>query len=441
MALVANWRGAASGCRFGVVPKPVQVAWLTATEELNAQFVRKLVELYPELPVIAVSEFPVETALASRWVAYHPKRTYAENLAAITEELRGLTVAHASVIVEAGLPLWRLRAIALRVSGRRARFYNLRRFMVGSLDAQLRPGMRWMRRVRNPGEAWVPLHAQMAYIGARWRRGGGVRIAMASVELLPGTAVIIPSRDGLQLLRECLPRFCAKQVVVVDNGSSDGTASALTNVEVVVSAEPLSFARAINRGLDRIRYTRVLLLNNDMLAEPGFLAALEAAFEQVPELFCATAQIVFPAGARREETGKAVMRKPKDETEFPVRCDLPLAGEDGTWVLYGSGGCSLFDTAKLRELGGLNEALEPAYVEDLGFGVSRLAARVAFGVLCACVGGASAPVDYGAVLEYGPDRHDGASKLSAVSGIGGERPGTVSNAMGPGCTAVAPGSG
>ena len=30
-----------------------------------------------------------------------------------------------------------------------------------------------------------------------------------------------------------------------------------------------------------------------------------------------------------------------------MRCDEPIPGEDLTWVLYGSGGCSLFDTAKL----------------------------------------------------------------------------------------------
>ena len=34
-----------------------------------------------------------------------------------------------------------------------------------------------------------------------------------------------------------------------------------------------------------------------------------------------------------------------------IRCDEPIAGEDLTYVLYGSGGCSLYDTAKLRALG------------------------------------------------------------------------------------------
>ena len=107
-----------------------------------------------------------------------------------------------------------------------------------------------------------------------------------------------------------------------------------------------------------------------MLVEPEFFAALRAAFRAVPDLFSATAQIFFPEGARREETGKAVMpfaweRKP---TDFPVRCELPFAGEDLSYVLYGSGGCSLFDARKLAQLGGFDEIYEPAYVEDLDLG-------------------------------------------------------------------------
>ena len=79
------------------------------------------------------------------------------------------------------------------------------------------------------------------------------------------------------------------------------------------------------------------------------------------------AQIFFPPGIRREETGKAVWRR-ESAADFPVRCDDPIPGEDLTWVLYGSGGCSLFDTAKLRALGGMSEVFDPAYVEDLDLG-------------------------------------------------------------------------
>lgn len=194
---------------------------------------------------------------------------------------------------------------------------------------------------------------------------------------LPGISVVIPSRNGRNLLAAQMSGIAAdlegvpSEVIVVDNGSDDGTAEWLRGawpaVVIEISPGPLSFARAVNRGVARARFSHVCLLNNDMLIEAGFFQALRRAFEGAPELFCATAQIRFPAGVRREETGKAVMAR-DNLTDFPLRCDEPLPGEDGTPVLYGSGGCSLYDAAKLRALGGLDEAYEPAYVEDLDIG-------------------------------------------------------------------------
>ena len=195
-------------------------------------------------------------------------------------------------------------------------------------------------------------------------------------ELPAGISVVIPSRNGQALLAAQMPGITRElpvdsEVIVVDNGSNDGTAQWLAaewqQTRVEISAEPLSFAAAVNRGIARARNSHVCLLNNDMLVEPGFFTALLAAFDKVPGLFCATAQIRFPPGVRREETGKAVMRQEHPD-DFPIRCDEPIPGEDLTWVLYGSGGCSLYDTAMLRALGGIDEAYAPAYVEDLDIG-------------------------------------------------------------------------
>jgi GT2 family glycosyltransferase/glycosyltransferase involved in cell wall biosynthesis len=169
-------------------------------------------------------------------------------------------------------------------------------------------------------------------------------------------------------LRKLAP---SSEVIVVDNGSDDGTAdwlqSASPQVEVEVSTKALSFAAAVNRGIARARHSHICLLNNDMLLDPGFFTALAHAFEEVPDLFCATAQIRFPEGARREETGKAVMAQGAP-VDFPLRCDEPVPGENLTYVLYGSGGCSLYDARKLRALGGIDETYAPAYVEDLDVG-------------------------------------------------------------------------
>lgn len=192
----------------------------------------------------------------------------------------------------------------------------------------------------------------------------------------PGISVIIPSRNGKDLLAAQLPAILADlpangEILVIDNGSADGTSPWLQTVypqvRTDISGSPLSFARAVNRGIAAARYSRICLLNNDMLIDPGFFEALDRGFDRVPFLFCATAQIRFPSGVRREETGKAVMARSGPQ-DFPLRCDEPLPGEDLTWVLYGSGGCSLYDAALLRALGGVDTVYEPAYVEDLDLG-------------------------------------------------------------------------
>ena len=145
--------------------------------------------------------------------------------------------------------------------------------------------------------------------------------------------MVIPSRNGRELLEQCLPGIQdADEIIVVDNGSDDGTAEYLgrtwPNVFIEQSPQPLAFAAAVNRGIRRARFSRVCVLNNDMRVESGFFQALLRPFETVPDLFCSTAQIFFPEGRRREETGKTVMNPAPGVTEFPVRCDIPLEGED-----------------------------------------------------------------------------------------------------------------
>jgi len=235
--------------------------------------------------------------------------------------------------------------------------------------------------ITGPGAA-RSMERNAAYAAARlagWVRPapGGAETPLIAGAASPGVSVVIPSRNGRALLAAQLDGIVSDlagvqgEIIVADNGSSDGTAEWLRGqwpqVEIELSREPLSFAAAVNRGIGRARFSHVCLLNNDMLTGPGFFSSLLQPFATVPELFCATAQIRFPPGVRREETGKAVMAQSAPE-DFPIRCDEPVTGEDGTWVLYGSGGCSAYAAAKLKALGGLDEAYAPAYVEDLDLG-------------------------------------------------------------------------
>ena len=271
-----------------------------------------------------------------------------------------------------------MRMAAFLLTGPDLRIYNdhLDHFRFGDTGILWRH-LKWRWSQRPRGTLWWALLARLAMLCAR-KVGSARRPGpMPSVALKPGISLIIPTRDGRDLLMNLLPQVMGDlethtaEVIIVDNGSSDGTAEFLREcypgIRIESSQSPLSFAEAVNRGIRGARYSHVVLLNNDMIVEPRFFTTLCNAFERVPNLFCATAQIFFPQGQRREETGLCFW-SPDPGDAFPVYCAEPREGEDGTPVLYGSGGCSMYDAAKLRELGGFDEVYRPAYVEDLDIG-------------------------------------------------------------------------
>lgn len=103
--------------------------------------------------------------------------------------------------------------------------------------------------------------------------------------------VIIPTYNGLALLAPCLDAlrrqtFRDFAVLVVDDGSTDGTAAALARdyPEARVLRRPRNggLAAACNAGIAATTGELVCLLNNDTEAEPGWLAALVAALDAAP---------------------------------------------------------------------------------------------------------------------------------------------------------------
>ena len=379
-------------------PDLIRVAFACGMAQANAAMLESFEPIRNELPLYIVSEFaPSEFGnVRCEWIPYHPALPLGQNAAAIRAALEGKTIAVTAVMLDAHPPLRPMQKIASGIGARTLHFFNAQGNEIPSRQARLWSARRrardlktqfasggrtrrWLHRLTHPGDAEIPVRARSAQtygaIASHLRHPARELAMLGHQPLTRGVSVIVPSRDGCELLERLFasirPQITRGELIVVDNGSRDGTAKWLAatrpTVRVIRTEAALSFARAVNLGLEQARFDRVLLLNNDMVVEGGFVEALEAAFDRVPDLFCATAQIFFSQGARREETGKAVWRR-ESTTDLPLRCDEPVEGEDLTWVLYGSGGCSLYDTAKLRALGGMAEVFEPAYVEDLDAG-------------------------------------------------------------------------
>jgi GT2 family glycosyltransferase len=119
-------------------------------------------------------------------------------------------------------------------------------------------------------------------------------------------SVIIPVRNRAALTRWCLETILSEpaatpfEVIVVDDGSRDGTAAVLREyggkASVVRRAESGGFARACNDGAVAANGERLVFLNNDTRPEPGWLDALAGYADAHPEAAVAGARLVSPAG-------------------------------------------------------------------------------------------------------------------------------------------------
>jgi GT2 family glycosyltransferase len=98
-------------------------------------------------------------------------------------------------------------------------------------------------------------------------------------------AVVIPSWNSVGLLPRCLGSLGGQgdgvELLVVDNGSSDGTVAYLEQEGVPHVSLPRNagFAAAVNLGAARVSAPFVLALNADTVLEPGAVTALRAALD------------------------------------------------------------------------------------------------------------------------------------------------------------------
>ena len=102
-----------------------------------------------------------------------------------------------------------------------------------------------------------------------------------------------------ELLRACLESLARQdypnfEVIVVDNGSTDGSLDLVgqTSVRPIRNSTNRGFCAANNQGIAAAQGEFIALLNNDAEANPQFLSALHRVFEESPRVGMAAAKIV-----------------------------------------------------------------------------------------------------------------------------------------------------
>ncbi|MHC2998258.1 glycosyltransferase family A protein [Microbacterium sp. HJ5] len=115
-------------------------------------------------------------------------------------------------------------------------------------------------------------------------------------------SVVIPAKDDAELLARCLRRITAQtrvpdEVVVVDNGSHDGTArvAAAAGARVVRCEEP-GIPAAAATGYDSATGDIVLRLDADCVPSERWVEYMVAAFEASPHVGAVTGGATFVDG-------------------------------------------------------------------------------------------------------------------------------------------------
>jgi GT2 family glycosyltransferase len=127
-------------------------------------------------------------------------------------------------------------------------------------------------------------------------------VATAHDEAAVVVSIVVLNHNGRPWLERCLGAAVAElapdcELIVVDNGSGDGSVDFVTRafpaIRRVVLDQNLGFAAGNNVGAKAARGRYVAFLNNDAAPRPGWLAALRNALDRDDTLGLASSLIVF----------------------------------------------------------------------------------------------------------------------------------------------------
>lgn len=120
-------------------------------------------------------------------------------------------------------------------------------------------------------------------------------------------SILIVNWNTRNVLADCLralPEAVASvpsEAIVVDNGSSDGSAEMVRAqfpwVRLIENGENIGFVRATNQAIAASRGAYLLLLNSDAIAPPGSLARMVSFVKTHPDAGAVAPKLVHPDGS------------------------------------------------------------------------------------------------------------------------------------------------
>ncbi|MFN7922798.1 MAG: glycosyltransferase family 2 protein [Bryobacteraceae bacterium] len=212
---------------------------------------------------------------------------------------------------------------------------------------------------------------------------------MATAPPAPGlVTVVVVNWNRRALLASCLESLQRQtddgfEVVVVDNGSTDGSLELLDDVlgratttyplRVIRNPDNRGFCEANNQGIALAQGKFVALLNNDAEADPRWLTALRTAFSGDPQVGMAASKIVVWEDPRRiDKVGHLIYLDGQNRGRGTGQIDQGQFDkvEEVAWP---DGCAAMYRKEMLDQIGGFDEDFF-AYADDAELG---LRARIA----------------------------------------------------------------
>ncbi|HEV3211944.1 MAG TPA: glycosyltransferase, partial [Acidimicrobiales bacterium] len=214
-----------------------------------------------------------------------------------------------------------------------------------------------------------------------------VRYTVAPPSPAPSVAIVIPTRDRLDLLRACIEsveRRTAYQnysILICDNDSVEPETlawMAASGHAVVRCPGPFNYAAIMNRGVAHTSADFIVTLNNDTtIATPEWLDHL-VGLCSLDKVASVGVKLAFPDG-RLQHEGVGIIPLPvhlsRDQNYATV--DRWLASTRNAAAVTGA--CQIVRTGAWHELGGLDERLAVAFNDvDFGMRLCRAGWRVVY---------------------------------------------------------------
>lgn len=199
----------------------------------------------------------------------------------------------------------------------------------------------------------------------------------------PLVSIIVPNLNGEAFIGDCLRSlerqdFKDFEVIIVDNGSTDGSVGLVRNEfpwleRIIENPENLGFAKACNQGIEASEGTLIALLNNDTETHSGWLAELVAAAQMHPDVgMFASKTLLFDSRDVIDTAGHLIY--PDGLNRGRGRLERDTGQYDDKVDVFSPSGCAALYRRSLFDEIGLFDEHHFAYGDDIDIGFrARLA--------------------------------------------------------------------